>query len=93
MTENYEHPIYQHCDINEADAVAWAFVSKDKMVQYPFKFPEISPDEIRVNVLYVGLCQSDVHTVREMWGPCQFPLVPGHEIIGQVSLVGNEVKN
>jgi D-arabinose 1-dehydrogenase-like Zn-dependent alcohol dehydrogenase len=63
------------------------------MVQFPFKFPEIAPDEVRVNVLYAGLCQSDVHTVREIWGPCQYPIAPGHEIIGEVSLVGKDVKD
>ncbi len=93
MSDNYEHPLYQHCDIKEADGVAWAFINKEKMIKYPFKFPEISPDEIRINVLYVGLCQSDVHTVREKWGPCQYPIVPGHEIIGEVSMLGNEVKD
>ena len=93
MSENLEHPLYKFCDIKEADGVAWAFINKTKMIQYPFKFPEISSDEIRINVLYVGLCQSDVHTVREVWGPCQYPIAPGHEIIGEVSLVGNDVKD
>ena len=93
MTENYEHELYKHCDIKEADAVAWAFVNKDKMVQFPFKFPEIGQEEVRVNVLYAGLCQSDVHTVRQTWGPCKYPIAPGHEIIGEVSLVGKDVKD
>ena len=93
MSENLEHPLYKFCDIKEADGVAWAFINKTKMIQYPFKFPEIASDEIRINVLYVGLCQSDVHTVREVWGPCQYPIAPGHEIIGEVSLVGNDVKD
>ena len=93
MKETYEHPLYKKCDIKEADGVAWAFVNKDKMVQFPFKFPEIAADEIRVNVLYAGLCQSDVHTVRETWGPCKYPMAPGHEIIGEVSLVGKDVKD
>ena len=93
MTENYEHPLYQYCDIKEADGVAWAFINKTKLIQYPFKFPEIGSDEIRINVLYVGLCQSDVHTVREVWGPCQYPIAPGHEIVGEVSFVGSDVKD
>jgi len=93
MSENLGHPLYKFCDIKEADGVAWAFINKTKMIQYPFKFPEIASDEIRINVLYVGLCQSDVHTVREVWGPCQYPIAPGHEIIGEVSLVGNDVKD
>ena len=93
MTEKYEHSIYKHCDIKEADGVAWAFVNKDKMVQFPFKFPPVGDDEIRVNVLYAGLCQSDVHTVRGIWGPCPYPIAPGHEIVGEVSLVGKNVKD
>ena len=94
MEEKYDHPVYKHVDnIKDADGVAWAFVNKEKMVQFPFKFPEIAPDEIRINTFYAGLCQSDVHTVREIWGPCQYPIAPGHEIIGEVSLVGANVKD
>ena len=44
MTENYEHHNYKYCDIKEADAVALVFVNMDKMVQFPFKFPEIKDD-------------------------------------------------
>ena len=93
MTEKYEHSLYKHCDIKEADAVAWAFVSKDKLVQFPFKFPPIGDDEIRVNVLYASLCQTDVHMVRGVWGPCPYPIAPGHEIVGEVSLLGKNVKD
>ena len=87
MSENYDHQLYQYLDIKEADGIAWAFINKTKMVQYPFKFPEIASDEIRINILYIGLYQSDVHTVSEVWGPCQYPISPGHEIIGEVSLL------
>ena len=70
-----------------------AFVSKDKLVQFPFKFPPIGDDEIRVNVLYAGLCQTDVHMVRGVWGPCPYPIAPWHEIVGEVSLLGKNVKD
>ena len=70
-----------------------AFINKTKLIQYPFKFPVIDSDEIRINVYYVGLCQSDVHTVREVWGPYQYTIAPGHEIIGEVSLFGCNVKD
>ena len=93
MTENYEHSFYKHCDIKEADGVAWAFVNKDKMVEFPFKFAGLGDDDVRINVLYAGLCQSDVHTVRGIWGYCPYPIAPGHEIVGEVSLVGKNVKN
>jgi D-arabinose 1-dehydrogenase-like Zn-dependent alcohol dehydrogenase len=65
---------------------------KDKCVKFPFKFPPLGPKELRANVLYAGLCHSDVLTVREGWGPAPFPLAPGHEIIAEVSQVGSEEK-
>ena len=80
-------------DEKDADAVAWAWVNKEKCVKFPFKFPPLGPKELRANVLYLGLCHSDVLTVREGWGPAPFPLAPGHEIVAEVSQVGSEVKN
>ena len=94
LPEKYEHPLYKHVDDEkDADAVAWAWVNKEKCVKFPFKFPPLGPKELRANILYLGLCHSDVLTVREGWGPAQFPLAPGHEIVAQVSEVGSEVKN
>ena len=97
MTEEkeiYEHPLYKHCkDEKEADAIAWAFVNSKKMVRFPFKFPELGPQEIRANVLYAGLCHSDVLTVRSLWGPASYPIAPGHEMVCEVSQVGSEVKD
>jgi D-arabinose 1-dehydrogenase-like Zn-dependent alcohol dehydrogenase len=92
MEEKYDHEIYKHCpDEKEADGIAWAFVNKEKMVRFPFKFPEVGPKELRANILYAGLCHSDVLTVRELWGKTTFPIAPGHEIIAEVSQVGSEV--
>ena len=93
-SESYEHPLYRHViEEKDADAVAWAFVNRNKCVKFPFKFPPLSPKELRANILYLGICHSDVLTVREGLGPCQYPLAPGHEIIAEVSEVGSEVKN
>ena len=94
LPEKYDHPLYKHVkEEKDADAVAWAWVNKDKCVKFPFKFPPLGPKELRANVLYAGLCHSDVLTVREGWGPAPFPLAPGHEIVAEVSQVGSEVKN
>ena len=57
------------------------------MVKFPFKFPKLLPNELRTNILYAGLCHSDILTVREQWGPAMFPLAPGHEIVAEVSEV------
>ena len=90
----YEHSLYKYVpEEKDADAVAWVWLNKNKCVKFPFKFPPLRPKELRANILYLGICHSDVLTVREGWGPCQYPLAPGHEIIAEVSEIGSEVKN
>ncbi|MGV3743324.1 MAG: NAD(P)-dependent alcohol dehydrogenase [Burkholderiaceae bacterium] len=49
------------------------------------------PKDVQIEILYCGVCHSDLHTVRNEWGNTVFPVVPGHEIIGRVTAVGNEV--
>lgn len=96
-TEHLNHELYTHVDNEkDADALAWAFVNKEKVAKFPFKFPPLGPNEIRANVLYVGLCHSDVFHARDLWHdvmPTTYPIVPGHEFVGEVSQVGENVKN
>lgn len=47
--------------------------------------------EVLIDIRYCGVCHSDLHTVRGEWGPQQYPLVPGHEIVGHVAAVGEGV--
>jgi uncharacterized zinc-type alcohol dehydrogenase-like protein len=49
--------------------------------------------DVRIAISYSGICHSDVHQARSEWGADIFPMVPGHEIIGEVIEVGAEVKN
>ena len=58
-----------------------------------FEFDRRSPraDDVVIEILYCGVCHSDVHNVRNDWGRARYPMVPGHEIIGQVAGVGAEV--
>jgi uncharacterized zinc-type alcohol dehydrogenase-like protein len=49
------------------------------------------PDDVQLEILYCGVCHSDIHTVRGEWGPQSYPLVPGHEIVGRVTAVGDKV--
>jgi len=58
-----------------------------------FEFDRRSPraDDVVIEILYCGVCHSDVHNVRNDWGNAQYPMVPGHEIIGRVTDVGPEV--
>ena len=94
-TEHYEHKYYKHvADEKNADAVAWSFVNGKKFVKFPFNFPEILPDEIRANVTFTGLCHSDSFAGRGEWNPnTVYPIVAGHEIAGEVSVVGSNVKD
>jgi uncharacterized zinc-type alcohol dehydrogenase-like protein len=46
------------------------------------------PDDVVIEILYCGVCHSDLHTARNDWGWSQYPIVPGHEIIGRVLEVG-----
>ena len=61
------------------------------MKKVPFQFPEIAPTEVRADITYTGLCHSDLHTVNGDWGPCPYPIAPGHEVIGVVTKIGSEV--
>ncbi|MGB7757530.1 MAG: NAD(P)-dependent alcohol dehydrogenase [Salinisphaera sp.] len=51
------------------------------------------PDDVSIEILYCGVCHSDLHFAKNDWGFTEFPVVPGHEIVGRVTHVGPEVKN
>ena len=52
---------------------------------------EVGPKDVLIEIKYAGICHSDIHTAREEWGEVDYPLVPGHEIAGIVSEVGDKV--
>jgi uncharacterized zinc-type alcohol dehydrogenase-like protein len=56
----------------------------------PFEFARRTPRErdILIEILYCGVCHSDIHQARDEWGGSVFPMVPGHEIVGRVASVG-----
>ena len=49
------------------------------------------PTDVAIEILYCGVCHSDLHTARDEWGGTLYPCVPGHEIVGRVTAVGAEV--
>lgn len=49
------------------------------------------PKDVVIEILYCGVCHSDIHTVRNEWGGTKYPIVPGHEIVGKVTSIGSEV--
>ena len=52
---------------------------------------EPGPKDVAIEILFCGVCHSDLHTARGEWPGTQYPCVPGHEIIGKVTAVGSEV--
>jgi uncharacterized zinc-type alcohol dehydrogenase-like protein len=51
----------------------------------------LGPKDIQIEILFCGVCHSDIHTARNEWGGTRYPIVPGHEIVGKVSSIGDEV--
>lgn len=52
---------------------------------------EPTTKDVEIDILYCGVCHSDLHTARNDWGGSMYPAVPGHEIVGRVTRVGSEV--
>ncbi|WP_207063931.1 NAD(P)-dependent alcohol dehydrogenase [Motiliproteus sp. SC1-56] len=74
--------------------VGYAAHSNDAhMTPYHFERRALRPNDVAIEILYSGVCHSDLHTVNGDWGPQPYPLVPGHEIVGQVIDVGPAVTN
>ena len=61
------------------------------LAPWTFERRALRPLDVRLDILYTGVCHSDIHQARNTWGWSSFPMVPGHEIIGRVSAVGAEV--
>lgn len=52
---------------------------------------DITKDDVAIDILFCGVCHSDIHQVQNDWGGSNYPVVPGHEIIGKVTKVGDNV--
>ncbi|CAI0474272.1 unnamed protein product [Linum tenue] len=78
-----EHPV---------PAFGWAARDQSGVLS-PFNFSrrETGETDVKFKVLYCGICHSDLHMIKNEWGTSTYPLVPGHEIVGQVTEVGSQV--
>lgn len=68
-----------------------AYEAKDLLKPYTFERRDPRPDDVVFDVLYCGVCHSDLHQVENDWGDSTYPIVPGHEVVGRVTEVGSEV--
>ncbi|TCC94719.1 NAD(P)-dependent alcohol dehydrogenase [Pedobacter hiemivivus] len=66
----------------DTDLAPWAFERR-----------EVGPHDVQFDILFCGVCHSDLHQIKNDWFPGIFPMVPGHEIVGRVVKVGDHVKN
>lgn len=64
---------------------------KEKLVPWSFQRRNVGTDDVQIAIEWSGICHSDIHTGRSEWGDINFPLVPGHEIVGRVTAVGASV--
>ena len=65
--------------------------AQSSLAPFQFERREVKPHDVQFDILYCGVCHSDLHQIRDEWGGSIFPMVPGHEIVGRVTAVGNHV--
>lgn len=61
------------------------------LVQMDIHRRDVQTKDVEIDILFCGVCHSDLHVARSDWGPSSYPVVPGHEIVGRVTRVGKDV--
>jgi uncharacterized zinc-type alcohol dehydrogenase-like protein len=64
----------------------------DTLGPFDFERRAVGPHDVQFEILFCGVCHSDIHQVRNEWGNSLYPMVPGHEIVGRVTAVGEHVQ-
>jgi uncharacterized zinc-type alcohol dehydrogenase-like protein len=68
-----------------------AYDAETPLKPYTIERKDIGDKQVQIEILYSGVCHSDIHTAKGDWGPAIYPLVPGHEIVGKITAVGSAV--
>ena len=68
-----------------------AHAPTDRLAPFQFERREVGAHDVKIDILYCGVCHSDLHTARNEWKNTLYPSVPGHEIVGRVAEVGAHV--
>ncbi|MFZ6646328.1 NAD(P)-dependent alcohol dehydrogenase [Undibacterium sp. TJN25] len=66
--------------------------AQSPLIPYQFERRDPGVNDVQIEILYTGVCHSDLHQARDDWGGSLYPMVPGHEIVGRVVRVGSGVK-
>ncbi|MDG1137962.1 MAG: NAD(P)-dependent alcohol dehydrogenase [Opitutales bacterium] len=69
-----------------------ALEAKGKVNPFSIERRDPGPHDVQIDIEYCGVCHTDLHFVNNDWGMSQYPIVPGHEIVGRVSGVGDKVE-
>ena len=77
--------------MNDVPAYA-AMSAKSPLAPFTCSRRNVGRQDVLIDILYCGVCHSDVHQARDEWGGSLFPMVPGHEIVGRVEKIGASVK-
>jgi uncharacterized zinc-type alcohol dehydrogenase-like protein len=68
-----------------------AFDANSPLKYWDFERRDVRPDDVEIDILFCGVCHSDLHAAKGEWGEVNRPFVPGHEIVGRVAAVGDTV--
>ncbi len=68
------------------------YAADEPLKPFSFERRDPTPRDVQIEILFCGICHSDLHIARNEWGGTIYPCVPGHEIVGRVVKVGREVK-
>lgn len=69
-----------------------AYSEKKPLEPFQFQRREVGEHDALIDILYCGVCHSDIHQARNEWGTGKYPMVPGHEIVGRITKKGNKVE-
>ncbi len=79
-------------NMNTFSVKAYGAETKDSdLIEMNINRREVTPNDVEIEILYCGVCHSDLHTARNDWGGSMYPAVPGHEIVGKITKVGSNV--
>ena len=92
MTQTAEYQDKQRKSSDRSRTAAYAALSATTPIE-PFQIERRAPrpNDVVIDILYCGVCHSDIHQARDEWGGSIFPMVPGHEIVGRVASIGSAV--
>ena len=64
-----------------------------ELLPYRYDPGKLGPQEVEIAITHCGICHSDLHLISNDWGISQYPFIPGHEIVGSVTAVGEDVRS